>query len=122
MVVSTAPRISEERRCHMRFPLQLGAECAFYKGRAPVTIKCTGTVQNLSAGGCCLILIEPARIDVGMIAQLRIAWPAKFQDNIAMQFRTFGRVLRVDGPLIAVSIQSYEFRLQGKPRLAMADA
>ena len=105
---------SAERRTSRRFPLQLRADCAFHKRRAAITIKCAGQIQNLSAGGCCLILKEPAHIEVGMFAHLRIEWPAALQEKVALVFHVAGRVLRVDGNRIAVVIRSYQFRLRGR--------
>ena len=105
---------SGERRSGQRFPLQLGADCAFHKRRTAVTIRCAGQIQNLSAGGCCIMLKEPARIEVGMFAHLRIEWPAALQERVALLFHVSGRVLRVDGNRIAVTIRSYQFRLRGR--------
>ena len=96
----------EDRRCGPRFPLRLAAECTFHKTKEPVTFRCEGEVQNLSARGCCVILSRPALIAVGMVAHLWIDWPARLHEDAERQFHTWGRVLRVEGERIAVGIRT----------------
>jgi hypothetical protein len=91
--------------------VQLHADCAFYKRKAPDTIKCTGEVRNFSSGGCLLTLLKPHGVEVNMMADLAIDWPVALQEDIALRFLVRGLVLRVDGDQIAVTIRSYRFRV-----------
>jgi hypothetical protein len=106
----------EERRHWKRFPLRLRADCSFRKRRAPraFPVRRTGEVQNLSVGGCCLLLPNPDFIDEGMSARLRIDWPAKIDGRVGLCFNVSGDVLRVEGRYVAVAIRHYHFRLEGK--------
>ena len=116
MADSSSVRVLNERRARIRFPLQLAANCAFHKKTAPVTIRCRGQIQNLSARGCSLIVNQPEFIDVGMNALLWIDWPAKLHGKIAVQFLVAGRVLRVQGDQVAIVIRSHDFRINGRGR------
>ena len=116
MPISVRSHKSYERRRSIRFPLHLGADCSFHRAKAPVTIQCLGEVKDLSTGGCCVVLNEAAPVDVGMLAHLRIDWPAKLHDSLDMQLHLRGFVLRVDGRHVAVINRSYDFRLKGKQR------
>jgi len=120
MLTRTNPHNSVERRGHIRFPVRLGARCAFHKPRAHFAIRCVGEVQDFSKRGCCLALAEPAAVEVGMIAKLWIDWPATLNDGAALQLNVLGHVVRVErnhiavieANHIAVIIDSYNFRVK----------
>ena len=112
------------RRHYARYPLHLAVDSTFRKGLTPrsAPIQCAGQIHDLSSGACCLDLMEPALIYVGMCAELRAAWPVKLQGVIALQLHVAGGVLRVDGPRIVVAIRRYQFETRGNRRIAVTGA
>jgi hypothetical protein len=76
-----------------------------------------GRTMNMSSGGVLFKTTDPVRID--MEIEVSIPWPARLNHRVGLQLKLKGRVIRVDGHLVAVRIRAYEFltRLVSGPEL-----
>jgi hypothetical protein len=71
-----------------------------------------GTLVDISSKG--VALRAEADFQPGMKVNASIGWPAMLGDECALQLCFDGHVVRVDGSLVAVSIDRYDFRTAAK--------
>jgi hypothetical protein len=97
------------RRADRRYPVD--AELHYEFRRQGVVRKGLGRTVNTSSSG---ILFEAAHaLPAGTEIELRIAWPARFQNVSGLKLFVVGRIVRTHGLSTAVRILKFEFRAQG---------
>jgi hypothetical protein len=108
-------KTAEERRRTERFPMErqvryrpLGRKGRGEQGR--------GTTINMSSRG--VAFTTDGQLAPGRNIELSIDWPARLNENCALQFVGYGRVVRCGENLAAVEISRYEFRTQPVTRAA----
>jgi hypothetical protein len=102
--------IRGERRGNRRYRIALDLQWNVVRRRR-VLDSGTGRTLDLSSGG---ILFDAGRqLQHGMTVEMSIAWPALLHDVAPLQLVISGRVVRSDGPRIAVNVLQHEFRTAG---------
>ena len=100
-----------ERRSKQRFILEREVRYRVLEEDRIVEIG-TGTTLNISSGG--VAFIADHDIGSGAFVEVSISWPALLDNSCRMRLVAFGRVLRSMENRIAVTIEKYEFRTQGR--------
>jgi hypothetical protein len=104
--------IGEERRKKRRYPLSLPLKFkVFTRTRVPLSAG-TGNLLNISSKGIAFTtdeFVPPARL-----IELSISWPILLHGITALKLIAVGRLVRMEGHLIAVEVSRYEFRTAKK--------
>ena len=107
----------EERRSKTRFPVNLPVKFTGISGS--MRILGTGTVVDISSRGFSFRADTP--LQHGMVVTASLAWPVALNEDCRLRLSIEGHVVRVDGALVVMTINRYEFRTSGrvdKPSLA----
>ena len=103
-----------ERRSRLRYPIHLDLDFRLLHHERPV-LKGRGRIVNLSSIG---VLFEcESDLPVGMWIELSIDWPVMLNSDVGLKLHCTGRIVRVKGCRIAVSIKSYDFRTTSRPKV-----
>jgi len=106
---STYPR--QERRHAIRFPLKSPLRWTLLDRKSgPLTG--SGETTNASSNG--FAFRSDLALPVGSHLQLDVEWPAELDGHVPMKLVVVGRVVRVDGCIVCVSIEKREFRTAGR--------
>jgi hypothetical protein len=104
----------QNRRSKVRYPISLSVRFTLSFKHVPSIG--FGTLVDISSKG--VAFRAKAGFLTGMKVSASIGWPVVLGDQCALQLCVEGRVVRVDGSLVAVSIDRYDFRTAAKVRLA----
>jgi PilZ domain len=95
-----------ERRSNPRYPIHLDFDFRLLPDERPV-LTGRGRVVNLSSSG---VLFEcDSDLPLGMWIELSIDWPVMLNNEVRLKLQGKGRVVRVKGNRIAVTIERYDF-------------
>lgn len=98
-----------ERRLAVRFPLDQAVRFKAFN-RSSVEVGAGRTV-NVSSNG--ILFTTDLRLHRGQRVELALNWPAQLDRRHPLKLVTLGRVVRVAGNSVAITIERYEFRTQG---------
>lgn len=112
-ITSPSPeRQPGDRRSALRFPLC--REVKHHGLSAGAGLAGCGETINISSRG---VLFRTAdRFKRGEWIELAISWPARLNQQIALQLVARGPIVRIEGDMVAVSIQQHEFKTQSPAR------
>ncbi len=110
MGTSVAPEPYEiERRKAVRFPIEQAVCYKIFRRR---TIEFgLGRSVNISASG--ILFTAESVLTRGERAEVAVDWPIKLDNQHRLKLVVIGRVVRTEGKCAALSIERYEYRLQG---------
>jgi hypothetical protein len=80
----------------------------------------TGETINISSSGVLFSTEQP--LELGTSVRLSISWPLRLDNKCGLTLVAKGKVVRCQGHLVAVSIESHEFRTQGSKSLPVRAA
>ena len=100
-----------ERRCHVRFPLQL--RCRYESLGRGQLLAGEGWVKNMSVGG--VLISGKSEMTLGTRIQLAIDWPCLLHGRTPLQIVSAGRLVRCEISGFAVAVARYQFRTRKKP-------
>jgi len=104
-----------DRRSGRRFAIAADLEYRIVQDQQVVQSG-TGRTLNLSNTG---ILFESGEaLPVGAEVELLVAWPARLDNEVALNFCVSGHVSRSAGQRYAIRIMEHEFRLRGRYKAA----
>jgi len=104
--------IGGDRRFDRRYRLELEVRWRLIR-RRKIQDAGAGRTIDLSSGG---VLFDAARpLPAGINVELSISWPVLLHNVAPMQLVVSGRVVRSNGPHVAVQITQHEFRTVGHP-------
>ena len=95
------------RRADHRYTLEAPLHYEIVRGNA-VLNQGFGTTVNISSGGVLFYAADP--LPIGASIRLSIAWPARLNNQTALQLCVSGQVVRNQGACSAMAIQRHEFR------------
>jgi hypothetical protein len=99
-----------DRRLDRRYEIALELRWKLVR-RRKVLETGTGFTVDLSSGG---ILFDAGRqLPVGLNVELSVAWPALLHNVAPMQWVATGKIVRSNGPLVAIQMTAHEFRTAG---------
>ena len=96
------PVLAVENRSHRRYPLKLQVQCRVAHSDQVYS----GKIVDMSRGGICFACSEV--FPRGTKIELAIDWPISL-DDVLLQLRVTGRVLRDDHRGTAIEILRHEF-------------
>jgi hypothetical protein len=96
------PVLAVENRSHRRYPLKLQVQCRVAQSDQVYS----GTIVDMSSGGICFAC--PEVFPRGTKIELAIDWPISL-DDVLLQLRVTGPVVRQDKRGTAIDILRYEF-------------
>jgi hypothetical protein len=100
-----------DRRGNDRFPIVRDLKYKIISGRgAPESG--TGETVDLSSSGVMFTAENP--LAPGKRVELAISWPAQLDGKCALKLVARGKIVRCKGNRVAVAIDKYEFRTQGR--------
>jgi hypothetical protein len=102
----------QERREADRFPIQREVRYRLSNKRDGGA-EGVGQTLNISSNGV-LFQSSDASLVAGKRIELSISWPAQLDNRCHLKLVARGRISRVAGHEVAVSIQQYEFRTAGR--------
>src|SRR4051794_11678649 len=88
---STINKISGERRCKRRYPIELPVQYKIMKNYLVMDTG-TGTSLDLSSGGIAFSTDTPLK--VGSYLELSISWPVLLNESCPLKLVASGRVVR----------------------------
>jgi len=97
-----------ERRGPKRFRMELELTYRILSRKAETPETCAARTVDLSSRG--LLFRTEQQLQPGQRVEMSVNWPALLSGTCPLKFVAVGRVLRVDGGCVAVSIEQYEFR------------
>jgi hypothetical protein len=100
----------QNRRSKVRYPISLPVRFAVSSKDVPSIG--FGTLVDISSKG--VAFRAKTGLLTGMKVRASIGWSAVLSDQCALQLCVEGRVVRVDGSLVALSIDRYAFRTAAK--------
>ena len=102
--------LPEERRSRCRYPLDLSVRFRSLSGRS--RFSGVGRTVNMSSGGILVVLehVGQHEISAGARMEMSIEWPCLLDGKIPLQLAVFGRVLRLEAPLFAATMERHQFR------------
>ncbi len=100
-----------ERRQHDRFPIVRDLKYRIISGRGTPESG-VGQTLDVSSGGVYCQAQSP--LAPGKRVELAISWPAQLDGKCALKLVARGRILRCRATKVAVEIEKYEFRTQGR--------
>ncbi len=103
--------IGGERRSSGRFPIQQEVRYTILEGKN--RSECgVGRTLDISSGG--IRFTTEDRLRTGKRMELAVSWPARLDGTCRLKLVAMGRVVRAEGHQVAVTIEQYEFRTQGR--------
>jgi hypothetical protein len=109
---SSPERQPGDRRSSLRFPLC--REVKHHGLSNSASAAGSGETINISSRG--VLFRTSDRFKRGEWIELAISWPARLNQQIALQLVARGPIVRVDGDTVAISIQQHEFKTQSPAR------
>jgi hypothetical protein len=100
----------QNRRSKVRYPISLPVK--FNVNSNHVRSTGFGTLVDISSKG--VALRAEGDFQPSMKVSASIGWPAMLGDECALQLCFDGHVVRVDGSLVAIRIDRYDFRTVAK--------
>jgi PilZ domain len=100
----------QNRRSKVRYPIS--SPVRFTVSSKHLRSTGFGTLVDISSKG--VAFRAEAEAQPGMKISASIGWPVMLGDQCALQLCVDGRVVRVEGSLVAVSIERYDFRTVAK--------
>lgn len=101
-----------DRRTRVRFPLN--AELRFHvirRGQGRL-VEGSGDVVNMSSKGLAFRTELP--LERGQRLAISMAWPALLDEKCHLRLALEGTVVRREGSLVAMAIESHDFRTSGR--------
>lgn len=99
-----------DRRHAIRFPLKSQLRWTLLNRKTPLT----GTGETVDASSNGFAFLSNVPLSPGCRLQLDVEWPAELDGRIPMKLVVIGKVVRVDGNIVCVTIQKREFRTAGR--------
>lgn len=104
-----------DRRRNSRFPIVQELRYRLLGGRGAPQWS-AGKTLDISSNG--ILFAAETPLPQGRRVELAVSWPARLHGKCAMKLVARGRVVRCRGNDVAVEIDKYEFRTQGRNGLA----
>ena len=101
------PKATGERRLHRRYWISLPIQYRLH-GTSPRKPNSVGKTLNISRGGL-LFQTNEEKLPVGRSMKILIDWPVRLEGECALRLVMWGRVVRRDGRLVAVSVVRHDF-------------
>lgn len=101
---------SREQRSKRRYAIEREVKYRLLSGHQ-IAETGSGKTLNISSSG--VSFTSEQSLQVGSIVELSVSWPALLNNSCAMKLMVFGRVVRSEGGVCAMTIERYEFRTQG---------
>ena len=105
------PSASSERRTNDRFPIARDLKYKIISGRGTPE---SGTGQTLDVSSSGVLFEAETPLAPGKRVELAISWPAQLDGRCALKLVARGKIVRCRGTKVAVQIDKYEFRTQGR--------
>jgi c-di-GMP-binding flagellar brake protein YcgR len=106
----------QNRRSKVRYPISLPVKFTVRSKKDQKTG--FGTLIDISSKA--VAIRAEGGLQPGMKVSASIGWPAMLGNECALQLCFDGHVVRVDGSLVAVSIDRYDFRTAANERLRIS--
>jgi hypothetical protein len=104
--------VMTDRRRSSRFPIEREVRYKTLNERSEV-LSGVGKTLNISSSG--VLLTSDHELPLGTRLEVSISWPAQLNEKCLLNLVARGRVARDLKGRVAVQIQQYEFRTQGRP-------
>lgn len=101
-----------ERRLHRRYWIRLPIQYRLH-GSSPRKPNSVGKSLNISRGGV-LFQTNEKKLSVGQSMKILIDWPVRLEGECQLKLVMWGRIVRRDGRLVAVSVVRREFQTTKK--------
>jgi hypothetical protein len=108
-----------ERRRTSRFPIVQDLRYRLLGGRGAPQWS-TGKTLDISSNG--ILFAAETPLPPGRRVELAVSWPARLDGKCPMKLIARGKVVRCRGNDVAVEIDKYEFRTQGRAGLLPQNA
>ena len=100
-----------DRRARLRFPLNTELRFHIIRRGQGRLIQGTGQAANMSSKGLAFRTAEP--LHRGVRLSISLAWPALLDHRCLLRLQVEGTVIRTDGDLVVMSIETHDFRTSG---------
>ena len=110
---------ASERRANDRFPIARDLKYKIVSGRGTPE---SGTGQTLDVSSSGVFFEAETPLAPGKRVELAISWPAQLDGRCALKLVARGKIVRCRGNRVAVQIDKYEFRTQGRQSSPRASA
>ena len=101
---------NREQRSKRRYAIEREVKYRLLSGHQ-IAETGVGKTLNISSSGVSFTTSQA--LHVGSIVELSVSWPALLNNSCAMKLMVFGRVVRSESGISAMTIERYEFRTQG---------
>lgn len=98
-----------ERRAGYRYPVSLDLS---YRDLTGKKVTGQGTTINISSSGILFAAEHPLPVHTNV--ELMLRWPVLLDNEVPLQLRVNGKVMRSDGTRAAIEILQYEFRISAR--------
>jgi len=105
-----------ERRSRLRFPLDTDLRFQVIRRGQGKPLFGVGHAANMSSKGLAFRTDTP--LDTGTRLAVSIAWPAMLDDHCRLRLTIEGTVLRTDGSLVVMEVETHDFRTSGRSTTA----
>ncbi len=111
---------SADRRCKVRYPLDLSVRFHSLSGRP--SFSGVGRTVNMSSSGVLVVWQHGSQHDIiaGARMEISIEWPSLLDGRIPLQLVAVGRVRRVGASVFAATLERHQFRTVGSARQPLA--
>ena len=99
-----------ERRAGSRYPVSLELSYRGLNGKSKLTGR--GKTINISSSGILFATEQPLLLNADV--ELMLRWPVLLNNEVPLQLKVSGKVMRTDGSRAAIEISQYEFRVSGR--------
>lgn len=101
-----------DRRNRLRFPLKTELKFHVIRRGQGKPITGIGSVTDMSSKGLAFRTDTP--LAQGVRLGVSLAWPALLDDRCLLRLNLEGTIVRIQGDLIVLRIESHDFRTSGK--------
>jgi hypothetical protein len=103
---------NSDRRARVRFPLNADLRFHVIRRGQGRPIQGSGEVVNMSSNGLAFSTELP--LERGQRLAVSVAWPALLDHKCRLRLSVEGTIVRTDGRLVALAIESHDFRTSGR--------
>ena len=107
---TVAPLI--ERRAGSRYPVSLELSYKGLNGNGKGKLTGRGKTINVSSSGILFATEQPLLVNADV--ELMLRWPVLLNNEVPLQLKVSGKVMRTDGSRAAIEISHYEFRISAR--------
>jgi hypothetical protein len=103
--------LTEQRRDGIRFPIKSDLRWTVVNGKNG---SLTGTGETVDFASTGISFRSDGKLPLGSRLKIDVDWPVELDGRIPMKLLVQGTVIRVNGPIVFVTIEKREFRTAGR--------